>query len=361
MTLEEIRKRINTIDFEILKLLNSRMEFALRTKKFKSSVTDLKREHEVIEYIQRHSQGLIEPEFCRMLFTEIIGESKRLQKEEVSLMGFHGEHGTFSEVAARSFNPNLVYISCADIGEVIHGVESGLLHFGIVPVESTLGGTSDEVNEYLVETGLAVVGELRLPIRYSLLTLSETDPEELRVVYSHRQVLSQCQSFLNERKLEGRPYYDMAAAAKMLVQQRPEATGAISSDFSADFYHLKIVKQGVEDKPGNFTRFLVLARKDGYEPGDKCSLVFVAEHKAGALFKILQEFADAGINLTRIESMPNRQDPGNYFFFLDFDGSNQDPHVIEVLDRVREKTVMYRFLGCYKSANGWADTNRSTA
>lgn len=355
MTLEEIRKRINTIDFEILKLLNSRMEFALRTKKFKTSVTDTRREHEVIEYIQKHSRGLIEPEFCRMLFSEIIGESKRLQKEEVSLMGFHGEHGAFSEVAARSFNPNLVYISCADIREVIQGVEAGLLHLGIVPVESTIGGTADEVNEYLVETELTVVGELRLPIRYSLLTLPETDPEELRVVYSHRQVLSQCQGFLSKRKLETRPYYDMAAAAKMLIQQRPEATGALSSEFSAEFYHLRVIQRGVEDRPGNFTRFLVLAHGDGYEPGDKCSLVFVAEHKAGALFKILQEFADAGINLTRIESMPNRKDPGNYLFFLDFDGSNQDPHVIDVLNRVQEKTVMYRFLGCYKGANGWAD------
>lgn len=355
MTLEEIRKRINTIDFEILKLLNSRMEFALRTKKFKTSVTDPKREHEVIDYIQKHSQGLIEPEFCRMLFSEIIGESKRLQREEVFLMGFHGEHGAFSEVAARRFNPDLVYISCADIREVIQGVESGLLHFGIVPVESTIGGTVNDVNEFLVETDLTVVGELRLPIRYSLLTLPETDPEEIRVVYSHRQVLSQCRRFLGNRKLEGRPYYDMAAAAKMLVQQRPEATGAISSEFSAEFYHLEIVKRGVEDKPGNFTRFLILARNDGTEPGNKCSLVFIAEHRAGALFKILQEFADAGINLTRIESMPNRQDPGNYLFFLDFDGSNQDPHVLEVLERVRRKSIMYRFLGCYKAANGWAD------
>ncbi len=355
MTLDEIRKRINTIDFEILKLLNSRMEYALRTKKFKSSVTDPKREHEVIEYIQKHSQGLIEPEFCRMLFSQIIGESKRLQKEEVSLMGFHGEHGAFSEVAARHFDPKLVYISCADLREVFRGVESGLLHFGIVPVESTIGGTVTDVNEYLVETELHVVGELRLPIRYCLLTLPETDPEELRVVYSHRQALSQCQKFLTRSKLEGRPYYDMAAAAKMLVQQRPEATGAISSDFSADFYHLKIVKRDVEDRPGNFTRFLVLATRDGDETGDKCSLVFVAEHKAGALFRILHEFADAGINLTRIESMPNRRDPGNYLFFLDFDGSSRDPKVIEVLERVRSKTVMYRFLGCYKSANGWAE------
>ena len=355
MTLEEIRRRINTIDFEILKLLNSRMEFALRTKKFKSSVTDTKRENEVIQYIQKHSRGLIGPEFCKLLFGEIIGESKRLQKEEVTLMGFQGEHGAFAEVAARRFNPDLVYISCADIREIIQGVEGGLLHLGIVPVESTIGGTVNDVNEYLVETDLKVVGELRMPIRYSLLTLPETDPEELRVVYSHRQVLSQCQSFLGKRKLEGRPYYDMAAAAKMLIQQRPEATGAISSEFSAEYYHLKLIARGVEDKPGNFTRFLVLARADDAKTGNKCSIVFVTAHTAGALFKVVEEFADAGINLTRIESMPNRQDPGNYFFFLDFDGSDTDPHIIDVLERVRRKTILYRFLGCYQAANGWAD------
>ncbi|RPJ60525.1 MAG: bifunctional chorismate mutase/prephenate dehydratase, partial [Acidobacteria bacterium] len=101
MDLSDIRKKIDMIDFEILKLLNSRMEYGLRTKKFKRSVTDGKRESEVIDYIQKHSQGLIEPEFCKRLFLQIISETKRLQEESVKLIGFHGEHGAFAEVAAR--------------------------------------------------------------------------------------------------------------------------------------------------------------------------------------------------------------------------------------------------------------------
>jgi prephenate dehydratase/chorismate mutase len=351
MTLDEIRKKINTIDFEILKLLNSRMEFALRTKKFKMGVADPRRENEVIEYIQRHSQGLIEPDFCKKLFVEIIGESKRLQQEDVALLGFQGEHGSYSEVAARRFNPNLVGISCGRFDEIFEGVESGLLHYGVVPVESTLGGTVTDVNECLARTSLQIIGEIKLPIRYCLLTLPDTDPNELRVVYSHRQALSQCQDYLQRNRLEGRPYHDVAAAAKMLVQQRPEASGAIAGSYCAEYYHLRVVAEGIEDHPGNITRFLILSRDGADVPGNKCSIIFVAEHKAGALFKILKEFADIGINLTRIESMPNRLDPGNYVFFLDFFGSDQDPRVTGVLDRVREKSLLYRFQGCYSSAD----------
>ena len=131
MDLADIRKRINMIDFEILKLLNSRMEFALRTKRFKTSVTDTARENEVIDYIRKHSQGLIQPEFCKNLFANVIAESKRLQLEGLKLMGFQGEHGAFAEVAARQFDPAVICISCSEPREVFESVDIGLFHFGI--------------------------------------------------------------------------------------------------------------------------------------------------------------------------------------------------------------------------------------
>ncbi len=151
------------LDFEILKLLNSRMEYALRTKCFKASVEDLAREHEVIDYIQKHSQGLIEPEFCKNLFTDVISESKRLQCEDLKLIGFQGEHGAFGEVAARQFNRYLICISCAEFREVFDAVENGLLHYGVIPIESTLGGLVPDVNEFLTETILKIVGEVKIP------------------------------------------------------------------------------------------------------------------------------------------------------------------------------------------------------
>lgn len=354
MDLAEIRKKINMIDFEILKLLNRRMEFALRTKQLKSSVTDPRREGEVIEYIQTHSQGLIQPDFCKRLFMDIISESKRLQSEEVCLIGFQGEHGSFSEVAARIFNNNLIYISCSEFREIFNAVERGLLQYGIVPVESTLGGTVTDVNQLMVSSDIRIIGEIKIPIHYCLLTLPETDPHEVRVVYSHRQVLSQCQKFLFEHRLEARPYYDAAGAAKMLLQERPEGTAAIASRFAADFYNLDVLTEGVEDFPNNMTRFLVISHGPLPEEGNKCTIIFSTEHKAGALFETLRDFADSEINLSRIESMPNAEDPGNYVFFLDFHGSPHEERVAAVLDSVQKRSSKYKFLGCYKADQGEA-------
>ncbi len=350
MDLSDIRKKIDAIDFEILKLLNSRMEYGLRTKKFKKAITDEKRESEVIEYIRKHSQGLIEPEFCKRLFTQVIAEGKRIQGEDLKLIGFQGEHGSFSEIAADLFDPGLICISCDEYREVFEAVDAGLLHFGVVPVENTLGETVPDVNEFLVDRDLQISGEVKLPIRYSLLALPETNPNDIRVVYSSRHALSQCQKYLTEHGLEGRPYYDAAGAAKMLLRERPKGTAAISSRFAAEFYNLAILAEAVEDHHSNITRFLILSRHGGRE-GNKCSIVIATEHKAGTLFRVLKEFADEGINLTRIQSVLNREDPGNYLFFVDFHGSLQEEAVRRALDRVRQGTALFKFLGCYPEAS----------
>ena len=350
MDLSDIRKKINTIDFEILKLLNSRMEYALRTKKFKLDITDEKRESEVIEYIRQHSQGLIQADFCKGLFAQIIAESKRLQGELLKLIGFQGEHGAFSEIAAGLFDPGLICISCDEYREVFEAVDSGLLHYGVVPVETTLGDTVPDVNEFLVDRDLRIRGEVNLPIQYCLLALPDANPREIRLVYSSRHALSQCQNYLATHGMEGRPYYDAAGAAKMLLRERPKGSAAIASRFAADFYNLAVLDCALEDHPNNISRFLILSKGEGGGTGDKCSIVFSTEDKAGELFKVLKEFADEVINLTRIESVLNRDDPGNYLFFVDIHGSIQDNAVLRALDRVRTMTPLYRFLGCYPEA-----------
>ncbi len=350
MDLSDIRSKIDIIDFEILKLLNSRMEYALRTKKFKRDITDEKRESEVLEYIRKHSQGLIEPDFCKRLFLQVIAEAKRLQMESLRLIGFQGEHGTFSEMAAALFDPALICISCAEHREVFEAVDSGLLHYGVVPVESTLGDTVPDVNEFLVDRDLHISGEVRLPIQYCLLALPETDPNEIRVVYSSRHALSQCQIFLTKRGLEGRPYYDAAGAARMLLRERPKGSAAIASRYAAEFYNLAVLEGSAEDHHNSFSRFLILSKGEGDKEGSKCSIVFSTEDKAGALFNVLKEFAAENINLTRIESVPKRDETGNYLFFVDFHGSDRLPGVQRALERVRRITPLFKFLGCYPGA-----------
>jgi prephenate dehydratase/chorismate mutase/prephenate dehydratase len=350
MELAEIRHKIDRIDYQLVKLLNDRMELALRTKSLKPQVLDEEREKKVMENVNRFARGLVPDAFLTRIFTELIAESKRLQGLEFRLIGFQGEHGANSEAAARAYDPELLPIPCPEFTEVFAGVADRNIDLGILPVENSLEGAVTEVNDLLITHHLKIVGEIKIPIHYCLLTLPETDYREIKVVYSHPQALAQCRKFIARNRLEARPFYDTAGAAKMIAETRSPAAAAIANRSSAEYYNLEIIKENIEDESTNSTRFLILSRENGEADGDKCSIVFSTRHEAGALFHILRTFADASINLTRIESRPNKTDPGKYIFLLDFKGSPEEDNVRRVLEEVERKSVMYKFLGCYKEA-----------
>lgn len=346
MNLKTIRKNIDLLDSEILKLLKDRMEQILLTKKFKSQIEDSQRENEVLERIRQNSTGLINADFIEKIYIEIIKESKNLQQNDWELIAFQGEHGAYGEVASRKWNSDFIPIPCREFADVFEGVKDGLYDFGIVPVENTLGGVVGPVNELLINSELNFVGAVELPIHLCLLALPETDHREIHTVYSHPQALAQCRRFLARNRLDPVQYHDTAGAAKMLMETRPKASAAIASKLSAELYNLEILKEDIEDLDRNLTRFIVLSREKNPEDGDKCSIIFSTEHKAGTLFRVLEVFAKKNINLTRIESIPD--EPGNYAFFLDFVGSNKDKKVVEALDEVKEITRSFRLMGCYK-------------
>ena len=351
LKLKNIREKIDRGDFEILSLLKKRLELALMTKKLKKEVVDPERETEILERLTKKAKalGLLDPDFVEKVFALHISESKKMQGKTYSLAGFQGEYGAYSEIATLKFNPSLVPIALDDFSDVFENVSSDYLDLGVVPVENSIGGAVPQANELLVDTKLRVVGEIKLPVKHCLLVLPNTDYKDLKTVYSHPQALSQCRNFLQRNKLEGRPYYDTAGAAKMLSTQRPEASAVIASSRCAQLYDLEIIKEGIEDHPQNYTRFLVLSRTaDKSKLNNKCSIIFSVQDRAGALFEVLEIFADAKINLTRIESMPRRDAPGNYYFFLDFLANSSDKKVADILKTVEEACDKYNFLGCYK-------------
>ena len=346
MSLEEIRKKIDSLDSQILLLLKIRMEQVLIAKKFKTEIEDNMREKEVFDKIRENANGLIDAGFLEKIYKEIIRESKRIQQNDFELIAFQGEHGAYGEKASREWDRDLVSFPCSTFADVFEGVKSGLYEYGIVPVENTLGGSVAQVNQLLIDTDFHVVGAVELPVHHCLLALPGTDHREITSVYSHPQALSQCRQFLKRNKLEPVKYSDTAGAAKMLTEKRLKRTAVIASRLCARLYNLEIIKENVEDLDKNMTRFLVLSRSEDKEDGDKCSIVFTTEHKAGALFSVLQTFAKKNINLTRIESIPN--EPGNYAFFLDFEGSNKNDNVVEALKAVKMITTSFRLMGCYK-------------
>jgi len=347
MKLDQIRRKIDKVDRELLVLLQERMGLALRSRKFKTAVGDPEREENLLARAERMNLDLVERSFTRQLLRTIIEESKRLQKEERQLVAFQGEHGAYGEVAARRLVPGGAFIPCMEFVDVFRGVEEGYLDLGVVPVENSLEGAVTQVNDLLTTTNLKVIGEAKVSVKHCLLATEATDYREIRLVYSHPQALAQCREFLLRNKLEPRPFYDTAGAAKMLARENPKAAAAIASSLSAELYDLEIIKEGIEDGPANTTRFLLLSRDPYTAGGDKTSIIFATAHEAGRLFKVLSLFAEANINLTRIASMPLRSDPGNYAFFLDFEGSDRDQAVTEVLDQMEDLTICMKNLGSY--------------
>jgi prephenate dehydratase/chorismate mutase len=350
MKLEDIRRQIDLIDIRIIKLLNDRMERALMAKKLKNEVEDSAREQQLLAALRENSRGLIAPEFAEQLYTRVLEESKRLQHADFKLAAFQGEHGAYSEVASRVWNKDLVPIPYRSFADVFAAVHEGICELGIVPVENSLGGAVGQVNDLLTKTDLEVVGAVELPVHHCLLAVPGTDHREIRAVYSHAQALAQCRHFLKRQKLEPKQFYDTAGAAKMLADTNPPASACIASNLAAEFYNLDVIKENIEDLDTNTTRFLVIAKEALPEPGSKCSIVFTTAHKAGCLFGVLELFAKADINLSRIESVPN--EPGSYAFFLDFAGSKNDEKVTEILTSVESMTASYKFLGCYNERKG---------
>ena len=352
MKQNEISSKINKIDRELLVLLQERMGLALRSKKFQESVDDVQNEENVLERVNRMNLDLVKSSFSRQLLKTIIDESKRLQDEDRQLVAFQGEHGAYGEVASRKLMPNGAYIPCLEFIDVFRGVEDGYFDLGVVPVENSLEGAVTQVNDLLTTTELKVIGEVKVVVKHCLLATEATDYREIRVVYSHPQALAQCRDFLMRNKLEPRPYYDTAGAAKMLARENPKAAAAIASALCGELYDLEIIKEGIEDGPANSTRFLLLSRDASTEKRDKTSIIFAVAHEAGQLYGVLQLFAEANINLTRISSMPLRSDPSNYSFFLDFEGSEEDDHVAEVLQKMSQMTIALKNLGSYPAYKG---------
>ncbi|MCC6952750.1 MAG: chorismate mutase [Deltaproteobacteria bacterium] len=348
MELTKFREQIDRLDTEILQLLTRRMEYAVRTRRFKTGVTDGGREDIIRSRARERARGLLTPEFAEALFDRILEESRGAQSRPLQLTAFQGEHGSTSEVAIGSFSTETIGIPCRDVSEIFDAVMNGSVDFGIVPFESSLDGAEAEVHSLLLESNLSIVGEIRVPTRHSLLTLRGTDHREIKDVYSTTSILSQCRGFLLRNKLQGRPFYDSAGAALMLLRDRPTAGAVIADPACAALYNLEILKDNVGDHDAQETRYIVLSRSEAPAGGEKCSVVFVTHHQAGALLEVLAVFSQSGINLTRIESRPRRGRPSEVAFFLDFAGSEKDASVSAALERVRGMTKEFRLLGCYR-------------
>ncbi|MCS6784122.1 MAG: prephenate dehydratase [Candidatus Caldarchaeum sp.] len=268
-------------------------------------------------------------------------------------VAFQGEKGAYSEEAIYSyFGEEAETVPCKTIREVFKNVEARVVEHGVVPVENSIEGSVFETYDMFLSSSVKASGEIILRIRHCLISLPETSVEDVQVVYSHPQALAQSRGYLTSLGVSVELTYDTAGSVKMIKERKLKNAAAVASEKAANIYGMKILARGIEDYGHNYTRFLVISTREAEpHPFSKTSIIFSTAHKPGALYNALGVFARNAINLTKIESRPTRQRPWEYYFFVDFEGHQEEERVRAALAELASQTTFIKILGSYPRAS----------
>ncbi len=267
-------------------------------------------------------------------------------------IAFQGELGAYSEMAVYTFfGQNVEVKPCESFDDVFEDVKLGGANYGVVPIENSIEGSVNRTYDLFLEYDLKVCGEIIIRISHCLIAHKNSKLEQIKTVFSHPQALAQCRKFLEQHNLKAISTFDTAGSVKMIKEEKMMDSAAIASERAAQIYEMTILEREIEDVKNNSTRFFVLDKKDSpYSGEDKTSIIFAAKSIPGALYKVLREFADRNINLTKIESRPTKQTPWEYHFYLDFEGHRNETKCQEALKNIEDKTLFIKILGSYKAA-----------
>ena len=286
---------------------------------------------------------------------------------------YNGESGAFAEQALmRIFGEEAPRMQVQSFKGIFDAVLEGSACAGVVPVENSLAGSIHENYDlFLRYPDIAIVGEVKLRIVHCLVADERASMDSISIIRSHPQGFAQCRDFLDKYPswvLEA--CNDTATAVASIAREGAVKVAAIAAAAAAKVHGLKILKEGIETNPLNYTRFLVISRKFSGGPGpagaglagaawvppslgserpDKASLVFSVPDKPGSLFACLKIMAESGLNLSKLESRPIEGKPWEYQFYADVSIPEQGDF-FAVMEEFKTRTEDFRFLGAYRGS-----------
>ena len=351
MSLDQLRLDIDRIDRDLIRLLAERQQIA-------ASIGATKRDAGRAIYAPDREEALLRKLECaatddlpapaiRSIFREIISASVGRQLDLPVV--FLGPEGTFTHQAARkNFGGGVPLKPLRDIDSVFAAVSRGEASYGVVPVENANEGAVGRTFDLLAETELKIVAQIYLPIEQCL--VGRGPLEAVTRVLSKDIALDQCREWLSRNLPKAELVAVESTAAAVREAAANPAIAAVASSVAAELHQVPVLAQGIQDKQDNVTRFLVLAPAPLATVSDcenKTSVVFALRHEPGALQRALAPFSARGINLTRVESRPNRRQAWEYLFFVDFIGHRDDPAVRAALDEIAPVCQTLKWLGSY--------------
>jgi chorismate mutase/prephenate dehydratase len=352
-SLENLRQEIDAVDDQLMELLNRRAGLVLEVGRLKTRENrDFhvpSRERAIYERLAARNAGPFPTESLRSVFREIISASLAL--EAPMKVAFLGPKATFSHLAAMEhFGLSAELVPQKSIPAVFEEVEKGRTLYGVVPVENSTEGVVSHTLDMFMGSDLKINAEVLLEVSHFLLSRTGRI-EDVKKVYSHPQPLAQCRRWLADN-LPNVPLVDVASTtlAAQIVSEDYSAA-AIASEYAASLYDLKVVRERIEDQVNNVTRFLVIGNRLADRCGeDRTSLMFSVKDEPGILYRMLEPFAKRGLNLSKIESRPNKTKAWEYIFFLDLAGHVSDPAVAEAVEELKGFCQFVKVLGSYPKA-----------
>ena len=270
----------------------------------------------------------------------------------MSKIYFQGAYGAYSHLAALSIDPKAEIIPCKTFDECFQRALKDSNSKIIIPESNRITGNIGI--EYLIfKYRLNIYSEYFQKIEHNLLGLSGVKISEIKDVYSHGQALSQCSKFIKSQNLIEHVRADAAGSAEMVSKSKDKTKGAIASSLSAETYNLEIIKKNIENEKGNLTRFLIMG-KNIIQPefGKKkyiTSFLFKLKSKPAALYQSLGGFAINGVNLTKLQSYPEKNTFDSFFFLCDLDGHIDDQKVQKSLEELGLHCQDFHVLGVFEA------------
>jgi chorismate mutase/prephenate dehydratase len=352
MTLAELRAQIDLLDQQLLRLLNERADLVHQVGTLKKQsgleIYSPEREEQLLENLVARNAGRLRPESIRAIYREIMSASLALEK--TITIAYLGPEATWTHQAAREkFGASVQYLSQTDISDVFNEVARRRADYGVVPIENSTEGAVNHTLDMFMESDLQICAQILFKIENHL--LGRGPREKIAKLYSHPQVFGQCREWLR-REMPAIELIEVSSTTRAAeLASREAGAGALAGRMAAEVYSLSILEKGVQDKPDNTTRFLVIGHQSCPRTGnDRTSLMFGLRDKTGALFSALRPFDECKISLSKIESRPSRRKAWEYFFFVDMDGHQEDKPLIAVVKELKKQCSIVKILGSYPKA-----------
>jgi chorismate mutase/prephenate dehydratase len=356
MSLEDHRCEIDRIDREILRLIQLRQECVARIGAAKRAAGTgfyaPEREERLLAKLEAAAPETLPRRAVRAIFREIISLSIGSQME--CPVAYLGPEGTYTQQAAvKNFGSCVPLVAMRTLTDVFAAVEREEAAYGVIPIENSTEGAVVHSLDLLAESSLKIVAQIYLDIQHCLIGHGPMDG--IRRVLSKDIALAQCRGWLQRNLPNATLGVAESTAAAVLRAAEEPGTAAVASAAAAMLYELPVLARGIQDRRDNITRFFVIGTKSnphGSVGNAKTSLVLSLNHEPGSLQRALQRLAAHGLNLTRIESRPNRQKTWEYYFFIDVIGHWEDASMQAALGELRESCDFVKWLGSYPNLPG---------